>query len=80
MVPCRKADYDDSLYLFKGSRHPNAVYHMCQALEKVLKAVQIEFAHQIPKKTHDLESIAGETQLDFSPEQIRLALRGAATA
>ncbi|MCG3209286.1 MAG: hypothetical protein FOGNACKC_02907 [Anaerolineae bacterium] len=61
-----QADYDDSLYLFQGARHPNAVYHMCQALEKLLKAAQIELTGQPPQKTHKLRSLAQETGLAFS--------------
>jgi HEPN domain-containing protein len=52
--------------LFKGARHPNAVYHLCQAIEKVLKAAQVELTNELPKKIHDLESLARQTKLDFS--------------
>jgi HEPN domain-containing protein len=62
-------DYKDSLYLFKGARHPNAVYHMCQAIEKLLKATQIEFTNKNPRKTHYLELIARKTGLDFTKDQ-----------
>lgn len=66
-------DYDDSLYLFKGARHPNAVYHMCQALEKLLKAAQVELKNKIPKKTHHLASIAQDCGIEFTEKQ-RIAL------
>ena len=62
-------DYDDSLYLFKAARHPNAVYHMCQAVEKILKAAQVEFARTAPKKTHELEKVADKTTIAFSEKQ-----------
>lgn len=62
-------DYDDSLYLFRGARHPNAVYHMCQALEKLLKAAQVELTDKTPKKTHHLASIAQECGIAFTEKQ-----------
>ena len=63
-------DYDDSLYLFQGARHPNAVYHMCQAIEKVLKAAVTELSDQHPPKTHNLANLAMQSGLTFSSEQM----------
>jgi HEPN domain-containing protein len=63
-------DYEDSLYLFKGARHSNAVYHLCQAVEKILKAVQIERINQPPAHTHDLGSLARKSGLPFSEAQL----------
>ena len=65
-------DYDVSLLLFKRASHPQAIYAMCQAVEKVLKAAQIEIANQPPQKTHQLEKIARESGLDFSDEQYQI--------
>ena len=59
-------DYEVSLLLFEQARHPHALYMMCQAVEKILKAAQIEFAHIAPEKTHQLDTIAHQTGLDFS--------------
>ena len=42
---------------------------LCQALEKVLKAAQIEFAGQPPKRTHRLEQVAKDTGLEYTQEQ-----------
>jgi HEPN domain-containing protein len=67
-----QADYSDSLYLFKGARYPNAIYFICQAIEKLLKAVQIESSDQIPKKTHNLMSLAKTSGLSFSEERIQI--------
>ena len=64
-----KEDYSDSLYLFKGARYPNAIYHLCQAIEKALKAAQIEIANRMPKKTHDLERLGKKSGLPLSPDQ-----------
>jgi HEPN domain-containing protein len=61
--------YDDSLYLFKGARYPAAIYHMGQAIEKVLKAAQTEISEEIPKKTHNLERLGQKSGLDLSDNQ-----------
>jgi HEPN domain-containing protein len=66
-----ESDYKVSLLLFKYSHHPQAVYAICQAIEKILKAAQIEFAHTRPKKVHQLKSIAQETSLAFSQAQYK---------
>lgn len=64
-----KSDYDSCLYLFQGAYYPQALYFICQAIEKVLKAAQVEFTSQVPKKTHQLESLAETTGLAFSADQ-----------
>ena len=67
-----QSDYEVSRLLFKHAHHPQAVYALCQAIEKILKAAQIGFAHQRPQKVHDLKAIAGETGLTFSQEQYQM--------
>ena len=62
--------YQDAEYLFKGARHPNAVYHYWQALEKILKAAQVELVAQVPKKIHNLVTLANQSGLKFSTEQL----------
>ena len=64
-----EGDYDVSQYGFKMARYPQALYLLCQAIEKLLKAAQIEFVNQRPPKSHRLENIARKTQLSFSDEQ-----------
>jgi HEPN domain-containing protein len=66
-----KMDYDDSLYLFKGARYPNAVYHVCQAVEKILKAAQVKFKNTVPRKTHQLGDLAKASGLEFTLEQTK---------
>jgi HEPN domain-containing protein len=73
-VGLAEEDYATSLYLFKGARYPYAVYVLCQALEKLLKAAQVEFAHGMPKKVHNLPLLARSSGLTFSAEQ-RQALK-----
>lgn len=64
-----KSDYESCLYLFKGAYYPQALYFICQAIEKVLKAAQVKFTSQVPKKIHQLESLAETTGLEFSADQ-----------
>ncbi len=63
-------DYDTALYLFQGARHPYAVYFMCQAIEKLLKAAQIQIAQRSPRKVHDLVSLANKSGLSFPPDRL----------
>jgi HEPN domain-containing protein len=63
-------DYDVGLYLFKGARYTNAVYHLCLAVEKALEAAQIEIDNQFPKKTYDLVSLGLRSGLPLSDQQI----------
>ncbi len=66
------SDLDASLYLLDGARYPHAIYLLCQAIEKILKAALIEFANQPPKKTHHLKLLASQTGLPFSTEQTQI--------
>jgi HEPN domain-containing protein len=70
-----ESDYEASLYLFNGAHYPQAVYLMCQAVEKLLKAAQIGLANQTPKKNHQIKTIAALTGLPFSEEQIQVFRR-----
>lgn len=63
------SDYDSALYLFDGARYPQAVYMLCQSIEKLLKATLVELAERVPKKIHRLENIAMETGINFSEKQ-----------
>ncbi len=67
-----ESDYDASLYLFDGARYPQAIYLLCQALEKLLKAAQVELANEAPAKTHNLRTIANRTGLQFSTEHVQM--------
>ena len=65
-----EGDYEVSLIGLKKARYPQALYLLCQAIEKVLKGAQIEFTNKSPQRTHRLETIAKKTTLDFSNKQI----------
>ncbi|TSC88174.1 MAG: HEPN domain-containing protein [Microgenomates group bacterium Gr01-1014_16] len=55
----------DAEYLYTGSRYSMAVYCCHQALEKILKACIIQFANQLPPKSHNLDALARQTTLEF---------------
>ena len=44
-------------YLFNGARYPHAIYFLCQAIEKILKADLIESSDSKPPHTHNLSSL-----------------------
>lgn len=67
-----QSDYECSLYLYDGGRYPQAVYMLCQSVEKVLKAALVEIADLPPKKIHRLENIASDTGIAFSTTQYDL--------
>jgi HEPN domain-containing protein len=71
-VKLAKEDYEDALYLFKGARYPNAVYHLCQAIEKLLKGAQTELVNQVPKKIHNLRTLGKESGLSLSEAQYKI--------
>ena len=58
------------VYFHKAARHPNAVYLMCQAIEKLLKGAQVHLLKQTPKKIHHLKNLAKESGLEFSDSQL----------
>ena len=64
-----EGDYEVSLYGFKMARYPQALYLLCQAIEKLLKGAQIEFANLKPPRSHRLENLARKTKLSFSDKQ-----------
>ncbi len=64
-----EGDYDTALYLFEGARYPHAIYFLCQAIEKLLKAAQVEYTDLTPKKIHRLENLAHDSTLEFSDDQ-----------
>ncbi|MDA1079599.1 MAG: HEPN domain-containing protein [bacterium] len=64
-----EGDYDSALYLYDGARYPHAIYFLCQAIEKLLKAAQVELTDLTPKKIHRLENLAQDSTLNFSDDQ-----------
>src|SRR6266508_2132522 len=65
-----RTDSEDSLYLFQAARHPNALYLLCQAVEKALKAAQTAVAKTTPQKTHNLVLLAETSGLPLQVEQV----------
>lgn len=64
-------DYDAAIYLYKGARYPQAIYFICQSIEKLLKAIIVETTDSIPEKSHRLENLAKRIKtITFSEEQL----------
>ena len=66
-----QSDFDTAWYLFSGARYPQAVYFLCQAIEKLLKASRIEKTNEAPEKIHRLENLTRHTGINFSDLQIK---------
>jgi HEPN domain-containing protein len=63
-------DDADSAYLLQAARHPNALYLLCQAVEKALKAAQTALARTTPQKTHNLVWLGEISGLALTGEQV----------
>mgnify|MGYP001580382645 FL=1 len=55
----------DAEYLYIGSRYSMSVYCCHKALEKILKACIVQFANQLPPKSHNLDALARQNTLTF---------------
>jgi len=66
-----ESDFDTAFYLFSGARYPQAVYYLCQAIEKLLKAIRIENTNDAPEKSHRLEHLTKRTGIAFTEEQMK---------
>src|SRR3990167_790746 len=64
-----ESDIASSIYLLKGAHYPQAIYFLCQAIKKILKATEIELKNSAPQKIHRLENLAKKTGLPFSKKQ-----------
>ena len=62
-------DYRSSLVLFKNALHPQAVYHICQSVEKLLKAARLHLANEAAQHSHNLKSLGRKSGLKLSAEQ-----------
>lgn len=54
----------DAQFCLRGARYGLSLYCYHQALEKILKAAIVEFAHKIPPKSHQLDFLIKETTLE----------------
>jgi len=61
-------------FAWESSFVPSCLFHLQQAIEKVLKAALIESTGDYPK-THDLPDLVARLGLDLSPEQMKLLRR-----
>ncbi len=71
-IDLAKDDFDTGMYLFDGARYPHAIYTLCQAVEKLLKASQIKLRRETPKKIHNLVSLGKSSGLDVDDNQYDL--------
>lgn len=55
--------FSDAIFMYENGRYSGAVFFCHQALEKILKAAIIEFANQIPPKSHALEYLLKKSKL-----------------
>lgn len=55
--------YSDAIFMYENSRYSGAVFFCHQALEKILKAAIVGFAHQAAPKSHALEYLFSLTTL-----------------
>ncbi len=53
----------DAQFCLNGARYSLSLYCYHQALEKILKAAIVEFAHKIPPKSHQLDLLLKQTLL-----------------
>ncbi len=74
----RKADehLDVASALLDSDHYPQCVFFCQQAVEMLLKSMWIEQADEgLPRRTHDLVSLAEELTLGLSAEQLELLRR-----
>jgi HEPN domain-containing protein len=63
-------DFRSAEWLASGARYPHAIYHYCQALEKLLKGIQVEKRDVVPEKTHNLRTLLKNSGLEAIEEQL----------
>jgi HEPN domain-containing protein len=59
-----ESDFKAGQYLFEGSHYPQAVYFVCQAIEKIFKAYIIENSDEPVEYIHNLISLLKQTGLE----------------
>lgn len=62
-------DYRSSLVLYKSALHPQAVYHICQSVEKLLKAARMHLTNEAARHIHNLKSLGRKSGLKLSEKQ-----------
>ena len=64
-----KESFESSNILSKHAQHPLSVYHLCQAIEYLLKGARVEISNQIAHHSHNLENLGKKSGLKFSTRQ-----------
>lgn len=63
--------WETAVYLFEGSKYPEALFLFCLAIEKLLKAHWVkDNINNHPPRIHDLHSLYTETTLELEAEHI----------
>ncbi len=70
-------DHESAILLWENRRYGLSVFLSQQALEKMLKAYIVEYKNTVPSKTHRIEYLLKEAELDLkeigSPDVIELS-------
>lgn len=61
-----ESDYKDAYLLWESHRYGSSVFFFQQAVEKILKAYIVERKNKIPFKTHRIELLIKEADLDLN--------------
>lgn len=64
-------DYKNCNLLTKSKSYRGAVLFAQQSVEKILKAYILEFKNEIPRKTHRIEHLLKDTELNFDNFDIK---------
>ena len=66
-------DFEAAQILFGKGAYDMAVFHMQQAVEKILKALWIEKYREEPPKTHNIQYLARELGISMGTEASEIA-------
>ena len=58
-------DYKNALLLWKNRRYGATVFFCQQAVEKILKAYIVEYKNKVPTKTHRIEVLVKDADLNL---------------
>lgn len=71
-----KNDLDFARSLLDDKERLYYCVHFChQAIEKILKAAVQEFTNEVPLRTHNLQKLLKQSELEFSKNQTEFLLR-----
>ncbi len=59
-------DYQNALLLWENHRYGATVFFLQQSVEKILKAYIVEVKRKLPRKTHRIEALIEDADLDLA--------------